>query len=482
MRKKVMISLMLMTFLSAVEGTIVSTAVPRITSELSGVELVSWVYAIYMLATAVSTPIYGKLADLFGRKKVLLIGATIFLIGSTLCGLAATMGQLILFRALQGLGAGAVMPITMTIIGDLYSEAKDRAKAQGWLSAVWGVSGVVGPLVGGFLVDSLSWRYIFFLNIPFGIFACAMIAISYKESIKPAKHHIDYPGAVIFSLSTIALLYALLTGSQHQNWGDITIIGLLLFAVFAFILFLFVEKKSPEPLIPLDLFSNRAVSIVNALTLIAGGMIISITMYLPIWTQGVLGKNATEAGLILMPIPVLWTVGAMLSGNLVGRLQTKQIILLGGSIISVSTFLLFTLSTHSHPALIYIAMGLFGLGMGLVTPIYMVTIQASVPANKRGTAVGLNTFINTFSQTLGAAVFGTIFNIMIHGAGEGNVNLVTSEHGSAVSGSQEVLASSVHMIFSGTFILAVMSLLISWLFLQSAKPEASTPAQKTASN
>ncbi|MFD0770499.1 MDR family MFS transporter [Bacillus sp. CGMCC 1.60114] len=478
MRKKVMISLMLMTFLSAVEGTIVSTAVPRITSELSGVGLVSWVYAIYMLATAVTTPIYGKLADLFGRKKVLLIGATIFLIGSTLCGLAATMEQLILFRALQGLGAGAVMPITMTIIGDLYSEAKDRAKAQGWLSAVWGVSGVVGPLVGGFLVDSLSWRYIFFLNIPFGIFACVMIAISYKESITPSKHHIDYPGAVIFSLSTIALLYALLTGSQHQNWGDITIIGLLLFAVVAFIIFLLIEKKSPEPLIPLELFSNRAVSIVNVLTLIAGGMIISITMYLPIWTQGVLGKNATEAGLILMPIPVLWTVGAMLSGNLVGRLQTKQIILLGGSILSVATFLLFALSTHSHPSLIYIAMGLFGLGMGLVTPIFMVTIQASVPANKRGTAVGLNTFINTFSQTLGAAVFGTIFNTMIHGAGNGNVNLVTSEHGSTVSGSQEVLASSVHIIFSGTFILAVMSLLISWLLLKPNQENAESPKQK----
>jgi MFS family permease len=166
MRKKVMMSLMLMTFLSAVEGTIVSTAIPRITSDLSGVELVSWVYAIYMLATAVSTPIYGKLADLFGRKKVLLIGATIFLVGSALCGVVTSMEQLIFFRALQGIGAGAVMPITMTIIGDLYSEAKDRAKAQGWMSAVWGVSGVIGPLVGGFLVDSLSWRYIFFLNVP----------------------------------------------------------------------------------------------------------------------------------------------------------------------------------------------------------------------------------------------------------------------------------------------------------------------------
>ena len=327
------------------------------------------------------------------------------------------MEQLIFFRALQGIGAGAVMPITMTIIGDLYSEAKDRAKAQGWMSAVWGVSGVIGPLVGGFLVDSLSWRYIFFLNVPFGIIACLMIAIYYKESIKPAKHHIDYLGATVFSLSTIALLYALLTGSSKQNWGDMTIIGLLIFAAISFIIFLFIEKKSPEPLIPLALFSNRTLSTINILTLIAGAMIISITMYLPIWSQGVLGKNATEAGLILMPIPVMWTFGAIFSGNLVGKLKTKQIILLGASILSVATFLLFTLSTNSPSFLIYVAVGLFGLGMGLVTPIYMVTIQAAVPAHTRGTAVGLNTFINTFSQTLGAAIFGTIFNTMIHTRG-----------------------------------------------------------------
>ncbi len=389
------------------------------------------------------------------------------------------MEQLIFFRALQGIGAGAVMPITMTIIGDLYSEAKDRAKAQGWMSAVWGVSGVIGPLVGGFLVDSLSWRYIFFLNVPFGIIACLMIAIYYKESIKPAKHHIDYLGATVFSLSTIALLYALLTGSSKQNWGDMTIIGLLIFAAISFIIFLFIEKKSPEPLIPLALFSNRTLSTINILTLIAGAMIISITMYLPIWSQGVLGKNATEAGLILMPIPVMWTFGAIFSGNLVGKLKTKQIILLGASILSVATFLLFTLSTNSPSFLIYVAVGLFGLGMGLVTPIYMVTIQAAVPAHTRGTAVGLNTFINTFSQTLGAAIFGTIFNTMIHARGIKNLDLVSGGHGgttaNVVTESQSALASSVHVIYMSTFVLAVFTLIIAWLLL---KPATQTSEQQ----
>ncbi len=473
MRKKVIMSLMLMTFLSAVEGTIISTAIPRITSDLSGVELVSWVYAIYMLATAVSTPIYGKLADLFGRKKVLLIGAAIFLIGSALCGVVTSMEQLIVFRALQGLGAGAIMPITMTIIGDLYSEVKDRAKAQGWISAVWGVSGVIGPLVGGFLVDSLSWRYIFFLNVPFGIIACLMIVIYYKESIRPAKHHIDYLGATVFSLSAIALLYALLTGSSKNNWGDMSIISLLIFAVVSFIIFLLIEKKSPEPLIPLALFSNRTLSTINILTLISGAMLISITMYLPIWSQGVLGKNATDAGLILMPLPVMWTVGTLFSSKLVGRFNTKQIILLGVSVLSVAAFSLFTLSTESPAFLIYVGVGLFGLGMGLVTPIYMVTIQTAVSNQTRGTAIGLNTFINTFSQTLGAAVFGAMFNTMIHAQGIQNLDLVSSGgHAGTTANiatkSQEALASSVHFIYMGTFILALVTLLIVWFFLKPA--------------
>ncbi|AHN23687.1 MDR family MFS transporter [Lysinibacillus varians] len=473
MRKKVIVSLMLMTFLSAVEGTIISTAIPRITSDLSGVELVSWVYAIYMLATAVSTPIYGKLADLFGRKKVLLIGAAIFLIGSALCGVVTSMEQLIVFRALQGLGAGAIMPITMTIIGDLYSEVKDRAKAQGWISAVWGVSGVIGPLVGGFLVDSLSWRYIFFLNVPFGIIACLMIVIYYKESIRPAKHHIDYLGATVFSLSAIALLYALLTGSSKNNWGDMSIISLLIFAVVSFIIFLLIEKKSPEPLIPLALFSNRTLSTINILTLISGAMLISITMYLPIWSQGVLGKNATDAGLILMPLPVMWTVGTLFSSKLVGRFNTKQIILLGVSVLSVAAFSLFTLSIESPAFLIYVGVGLFGLGMGLVTPIYMVTIQTAVSNQTRGTAIGLNTFINTFSQTLGAAVFGAMFNTMIHAQGIQNLDLVSSGgHAGTTANiatkSQEALASSVHFIYMGTFILALVTLLIVWFFLKPA--------------
>ncbi|SDM71065.1 drug resistance transporter, EmrB/QacA subfamily [Fictibacillus solisalsi] len=481
MRNKIMGALLLVTVLAAMEGTIVSTAVPRITSDLSGIELVSWVYAIYMLATAVSAPIYGKLADLFGRKKVMLTGIVIFLAGSALCGLAQSMGQLILFRAIQGLGAGAVMPVTMTIIGDLYTETKDRAKAQGWISAVWGVAGVLGPLMGGFLVDTLSWRYIFFLNIPFGLVAFIMLAANYKEDIEKVKPYIDYKGAAIFSVGTIAFLYALLQGSQSQEWGSPVIIGLFLFTLIAYIGFYGVERRSPEPLIPLHLFSNRNISLINLLTLLVGGVVISITVYLPIWSQGVMSKSATEAGFVLMPMPVCWTLGAILSGQLVERMKPNWIITLGTGIVTAASLFMFSLTADSPSAFIYMATGMVGLGMGLITPIFMLTIQSSVQQKERGVAVALNTFTNTFSQTLGSAIFGTIFNLTLlseakkKGEGDLNFNASFSEgHVPAdkLSEMHGILASAVHAIHGGMLLAAGLSFAVSFALIKRRKSKS----------
>ncbi|KMZ42023.1 MULTISPECIES: MDR family MFS transporter [Bacillales] len=467
MRLQIMIALMLSTFLAAMEGTIVSTAVPRITSDLAGFEQVSWVYAIYMLATAVSAPIYGKLADLFGRKNVLLIGIGIFLLGSTLCGVATSMWQLIVFRAIQGLGAGSVMPITMTIIGDLYTEQTARAKAQGWISAVWGLSGVAGPLVGGFLVDTLTWRYIFFLNLPFGLVSFFMLILLYKEKLAvKEKRHIDYPGALIFSVGTIALLYALLTGSQNQSWTSPVTISLIVFALVTYLVFVSVEKKSPEPLIPLSLFTNRNVTMINLLTLLTNGIVISMVVYLPIWSQGVLGESATMAGFVLTPMPVCWTIGSILAGNLLGKLRAEQLFIAGTAVLTVATTLLSFLSTHSAGYLIYVAVGSIGLGMGLISPIVMVKIQSSVAVDKRGTAIALNTFTGTFSQTFGAAVFGMLFNMVTVASGQTNLG-ASFEHGSIpvaqLAQIRDLLASGVHVVFTGTFVLAISSFVLTLL-------------------
>ncbi|TDB50188.1 MDR family MFS transporter [Bacillus sp. CBEL-1] len=471
MKKQIMIALMLVTSLAAMEGTIVSTATPRITSDLSGIELVSWVYAIYMLATAVSTPIYGKLADLLGRKRVLLVGIVIFLIGSMLCGMAMNMTQLIVFRAIQGLGAGAVMPITMTIIGDLNKEAQARVKAQGWISAVWGVSGVIGPLLGGFLVDTLSWRYIFFLNVPFGLLSLFMIVKYYKEQILKEKRHIDYPGAVTFSLGVIALLYALLTGSQTQQWTDNLLIGLFSSSFVLFILFIWIQKQSPEPLVPLNLFSNSTITTVNFLTLFMGGILISITVYLPLFTQGILGKSATAAGFMLMPMPVCWTIGSIFSGQLVSKLKPTYVITLGTIFLLIAASSLFSLTQEASDWFIYASIGILGLGMGIITPVLMLIIQGSVPQHKRGTAISLNTFTNTFSQTLGAAVFGTLFNLQVNANG-GDSSMINSsfEHQkiapSSLASIQEHLFSGIHTVFTCIMILAFLSVIIGFVLIK----------------
>ncbi|KMT23264.1 MDR family MFS transporter [Clostridium cylindrosporum] len=450
MKKWIMISLMLVTSLSAMEATIVSTAIPSIANSLSGIELVSWIYAIYMLTTAVSTPIYGKLADLFGRKNVIMFGTITFLIGSTLCGLAGNMSQLIIFRAIQGIGAGAIMPITMTIIGDLHTEQQERVKAQGWISAVWGISGVIGPLLGGFLVDALSWHYIFFINLPFGILSLFILMRQYHENLKKEKHYIDYPGAITFSLSIIALLYSLLSGSQNQDWNNPLLIGLFISSLVLFFVFIFIEKRSPEPLIPFNLFKNFNLSTVYFLTLFLGGILISVIAYLPIWTQEIWNKSATQAGIMLMPLPVCWTIASIFSGQIVGKIKPKYIVIIGTFILSFASFLLFSMNPSSKEFLIYIVMGLLGVGMGITTPILMLFIQNAVTNNKRGIAISLNTFINTFSQTLGAALFGVIFNISIHRAAASQTNLF----------------SGVHTIFSITMLLAFISFSISWLFVK----------------
>lgn len=471
MKKQIMIALMLVTSLAAMEGTIVSTATPRITSDLSGIELVSWVYAIYMLATAVSTPIYGKLADLLGRKRVLLVGIVIFLIGSMLCGMAMNMTQLIVFRAIQGLGAGAVMPITMTIIGDLNKEAQARVKAQGWISAVWGVSGVIGPLLGGFLVDTLSWRYIFFLNVPFGLLSLFMIVKYYKEQILKEKRHIDYPGAVTFSLGVIALLYALLTGSQTQQWTDNLLIGLFSSSFVLFILFIWIQKQSPEPLVPLNLFSNSTITTVNFLTLLMGGILISITVYLPLFTQGILGKSATAAGFMLMPMPVCWTIGSIFSGQLVSKLKPTYVITLGTIFLLIAASSLFSLTQEASDWFIYASIGILGLGMGIIMPVLMLIIQGSVPQHKRGTAISLNTFTNTFSQTLGAAVFGTLFNLQVNANG-GDSSMINSsfEHQKVdpdtLASVQGHLFVGIHTVFASIMILAFFAVIIGFVLIK----------------
>ncbi|MCI1694553.1 MDR family MFS transporter [Aneurinibacillus aneurinilyticus] len=480
-RRNVTIAMLVATFLAAIEVTIVSTAMPRIVSDLGGLKLISWVFAIYLLTTSVTTPIYGKLADLFGRKVIFTFGTAVFLLGSALCGLAQSMEQLIVYRAIQGIGAGAVLPVTFTIIGDIYS-FEERAKIQGLFSSVWGISGIVGPLVGGFFVDVLSWHWIFFVNIPFGIIAVIMVWMYLNESFEKKKQHIDYAGAVTFTVGMCALLYAFLTGGQEYSWGSGIILTLFAVAVIFLGVFIIVEIKSQEPMLPLQLFSIRSISISNLVSFIVSAVLIAITAYLPMWIQGVYGGAATNSGLALAPMSIGWLLGAIASGQLMIRIRTRNTALIGLATIMLASLWLALISMGTSQFVIIAIMFITGLGFGLAVTVFTVTVQSSVDWKLRGAATASNSFVRTLGQTVGIALFGTLFNSAIarymqeHGmeAGTDMNQLLSPEAAShlpaqLIMSMREGLAYALHNVFLIMCIVAVMAL-VAGLWMPRTNP------------
>lgn len=483
MRKNVTVALLLATFLAAIEGTVVSVATPVIASELNGAALVSWVFASYLLFTAVSTPIYGKVADLFGRKRVLLFGIGLFTVASLLCGLAGAMEQLIIFRALQGLGAGAVLPISMTIIGDLY-KYEERGKIQGILSAVWGVSGVLGPVIGGFLVETLSWRYVFLLNVPFALLSFLMIVAFYKENVSETTERIDVKGALLFAGGTSAFLYALITFSETNVWTSPVVISgvasLLLLASFYVS-----ERRAKTPLFPFALLKHPVIASINGAVFFAAWVLVSMSAYIPIWAQAVLGKTATEAGFMLMPLSVSWTVTSIIGGRTLGAASPRRRAVSGMSLLLFGTILLTSLTQASPDVFVYLAVALIGVGFGLSQPMFIVVLQTVVSYRERGTATAANSFLSTVGQTLGVAVFGAVFNFIVlsgfrteealRGVSlESFFNRAAStalETGVRLQGEQ-LIADGLNTVFAGAALAAFIALLIA-LRLPVHPPEPS---------
>lgn len=483
MRKKVTVALLLATFLAAIEGTVVSVATPVIASELNGASLVSWVFAAFLLFTAVSTPIYGKVADLFGRKRVLLFGIGLFTLSSLLCGIAVSMEQLIVFRALQGLGAGAVLPISMTIIGDLY-KYEERGKIQGILSAVWGVSGVLGPVIGGFLVETLSWRYVFLLNIPFSLLSFIMIVLFYKETVAETSERIDVKGALMFAGGTTAFLYALITYSETNEWTT-AIVGSGLLSAFFLTSFFLLERKAKTPLLPLDLLKQPTIAAINGSVFFAAWVLVSMSAYIPIWAQAVLGKTATEAGFMLMPLSVAWTFTSIIGGRTLGVASPKRRALTGMGLLISGTLILALLTQSSADIWVYTAVAIIGVGFGLSQPMFIVVLQTVVSHRQRGTATAANSFLSTVGQTLGVAVFGAVFNFIVlndfkeRAALKGvsledffNQSVTETLSESVRLQGEQLIATGLNSVFVGAMIAAVLAFIIA-LRLPARPPESS---------
>ncbi|WNF38636.1 MDR family MFS transporter [Bacillaceae bacterium IKA-2] len=458
-QRNITIALIIATFLAAIEVTVISTAMPVITKELGGLDLISWVFAIYLLTYAVMTPIFGKLADLFGRKKIFITGAGLFLIGSALCGLSQSMEQLILFRAVQGIGAGALMPMTFTIVGDIF-KYEERAKVQAIIGSIWGIAGVFGPLVGGFFVDYLTWNWIFYINIPFGLISMFLIGKYLEEKIEKRKRSIDYGGAITFIIGTTALLYALLSGGNEFAWNDRMMFVLFGIAFVFLFLFIIVQLKVSEPMIPFYLFKNRHLLIVNLSGLLLGTILIGLTAYLPLWVQGVLLLAATSSGLTLIPMSIGWPLGAFFSGRYIVKLGIKPISLAGVILIALGTSALAFISISTPNLILIIIMFFIGLGFGLAFTVFTVIVQSSVDWNQRGTATSLNSFLRTLGQTLGIAVLGAVLNQYIgrHIINGGDV-------------APEILAAGLHSVFIILAFIAILCAILVAGFLPKEQPE-----------
>lgn len=472
-RPLVLAAVMLAMFVGAVEATIVTTAMPTIASDLGGFSRYSWIFSSYLLMSTVTVLIYGKLADLFGRKPILFVGLTIFLAGSILCGFAVSMEQLILYRLIQGVGAGAVMPIATTIIGDIYS-TEERAKIQGYLSSVWGISAVSGPVIGGLLVQYVSWQFVFWVNVPLGLLSMAVIHFFLHEPKETKKASIDYKGAFLLTFALSAILIWLVEGGQ--GFGRFSAAGLLLISLSAVLFWLFFrqEKRAEDPLISFDIWKNPVILYANLVSLTTGVILIGVSSYLPTYVSGVMEQRAIIAGFALTAMSIGWPLASSLAGHLLIRFGPFLVSLAGGISLLIGSGMFILMNAALGPVWAGCSSFFIGVGMGLTSTSFIVTIQGAVPRAQRGSATAANMFMKNFGNTIGASVFGAILNgtLLAYFIKEklpytvDDVNGLLTEEGRAEISSRELLSlqngldSSLHFVYIGIAVFAVISLLL----------------------
>lgn len=397
-------------FMVSVEATIVATAIPTIVGDLGGLRLFSWVFGIYLLTQAVTIPIYGRLSDLYGRKKLIVVAISLFLIGSILSGTARNMVMLIVFRGLQGLGAGGVFPLASTIVGDIY-QGHERAKAQGYLSSVWGISAVCGPLLGAFLIAHAGWPTIFWINVPFGILCIAVILRYFHERIEPRSHRIDYAGSLLLAGGAGGLMFVLvMLGTLPATLAE------ALAAVSAILIGLLIrhELRTPEPMIPVRLYVVRIIGIANTGNFAIGAFSMGITAFLPTYVQGAMGLSALLAGTTLGITSASWTVGAVVGARLLVGMTYRAMAIAGGTLLVVGSAFLITLAPDRSIWWPVAGGVILGFGFGFMNLVFTVTTQSAVGWEQRGAATASNQFMRQIGASVGTAVFGAIFNLGLY--------------------------------------------------------------------
>jgi EmrB/QacA subfamily drug resistance transporter len=408
-RGPVLAALMLTTGLVALDSTIIATAVPSVVRDLGGFSQFPWLFSVYLLTQAVTVPIYGKLADILGRRPVMFFGIAVFLLGSVLCGLAWSMPALIVFRALQGVGAGAVQPISMTVAGDIYT-VEERARVQGYLASVWGIAAVLGPTLGGVFSEYVSWRWIFFINLPLGAVAVWMLATHFHEKVARRSHRIDYAGATLLTGGSSLLILGLLEGGVSWGWTSAPSLLIFVTAVVLLAGFVAVERRAAEPALPLWVFSRRTLVGGNLTALAVGALMIGLSSYVPTYVQGVLGTGALVAGFTLAALTVGWPLAATFSGRFYMRIGFRDTALIGSVVVVLGAVMAALLTQDARIWQVAAACFVVGVGLGLASSPTVVAVQSVVGWDRRGVVTATNMFSRSMGSAVGAAVFGAIAN------------------------------------------------------------------------
>ena len=465
-RELVIAAMLISTFMAAVEVTVISTAMPTIITKLGGFSLFSWAFGAYLLTQAAVTPLYGRLADSYGRKRVYLLSAGLFLAGSLLCGMAWSMMSLIVFRAVQGIGGGGLVPLASTIIGDV-TEPAERPRMMGYVAGIWGISAIVGPLLGAFFVNSLGWPFVFWVNLPIGIAAMAMVVRYLHEPPRTGRHQpIDVPGAALLAVGVGLIMLVLV---QIEALTTAQIAGFLAVGAAALLAFTWRERRVPDPLLPVYLLRRPMILVANISAAVCGALFLGLVPFLPAWVEGVVGGNALLAGVVLGVLCIGWTSTTMTLGRHLARLSFRPVAIIGSIALVAGSVGLLTVAAGQSIVRLCICCVFIGVGLSVNSLISTVAVQSSVARAERGRAMGLYYFSRLIGQALGSAAFGGVLN---HGlkltSGSHDIvrELVDRGRRSALAAPElnrlvDTLAHALHSTFILTSILAIVALIVT---------------------
>jgi EmrB/QacA subfamily drug resistance transporter len=467
-------AIMLATLLAAMDQTIVATALPRIAGDLHGFSRLSWVITAYLITSTVTIPVYGKLSDLYGRRRMFVVSISIFLAGSALCGLASSMGELIAFRAFQGVGAGGLLPLSQAAIADLFSP-RERGRYQGFVGAMWGAASIVAPLVGGSLTDSISWRWIFFVNLPLGILALVVVMRTLQRGIRERDHRIDWAGAASLGLGMTLILLAASWGGTSAPWGSARVVGPAAAGAALVVGFVLIERRAPEPLLWLGLFSDRVVCLASIAGALIGAVMFALTVYVPVYVQGVQGESAISSGLALIPLSLCWSLASAIGGQYVARTGRYRWLPIFGSALVLAGFLLLSrVGVHSPDAVLVLDLVVIGTGMGAMVQVYMVAAQNAVAPTRIGVTTAALQFFRTIGGSLAVTGLGTLLAARVSvelahrlGAAAHRIDPNRLLQGGAhippllLGGTRAALASAMHSVFLVGIPIAVAMLTVA---------------------